>query len=267
MVKHIPKLLSRHNLGSTTCIRYQKLFLSTVATATTEEYNDIDHHNIVSTFNLFSIGIGPSSSRTVGPMSASKIFIQDLKQHNMLSKVYTLRVDMFGSLALTGKGHGTPESILMGIEGESAESVKTSTIQSRVQQIYTTHSIQLDGTHHIHFNPDRHLIFNYFKTLPQHLNGIRFCAFDSDANMIATNKYFIGGGFIVNEPTQLNYENTYHHAKKPICIDNQLGITVRLPFKSAQDLLQTCKRKNVGITQLVHENNVGQPKYSDKKCF
>ncbi|CAO3648895.1 unnamed protein product [Mucor hiemalis] len=249
----------------------QKSFLSTAAATEYAEYvgvdSNTDHHAVVSTFDLFSIGVGPSSSHTVGPMRASKIFINDLKEHNLLQRVHTLRVDMFGSLALTGKGHGTPEAILMGIEGETPDQVETSTIKARVEDIHINHSLRLDGTHRIHFNPDKHLVFNYFKTLPQHPNGLRFCAYDSDANMIATNEYFsIGGGFVVNEATQLDHgENVYYKRennqlsrKSALAQRSQQDIAavVALPFKNAEELIQVCKRENMTIAQVVFENEL-----------
>ncbi|KAL7322822.1 hypothetical protein PS15p_211772 [Mucor circinelloides] len=176
---------------------------------------------------------------------------------------------MFGSLALTGKGHGTPEAILMGIEGETPDQVETSTIKARVDDIHTNHSIHLDGTHRIHFNPDKHLIFNYFKTLPQHPNGLRFCAYDSDANMIATNEYFsIGGGFVVNEATQMDHgENVYYKRERMAARNNtrremaeqrsqQDIAVVSLPFKNAEELIQVCKRENMTIAQVVFENEL-----------
>lgn len=181
---------------------------------------------------------------------------------------------MFGSLALTGKGHGTPEAILMGIEGETPDQVETSTIKARIQDIHTNHSLRLDGTHRIHFNPDKHLVFNYFKTLPQHPNGLRFCAYDSDANMIATNEYFsIGGGFVVNEATQLDHgENVYYKRDTASLSTRQRGkqkaaaamaersqqdmAVVTLPFRNADELIQVCKRENMTIAQVVFENEL-----------
>ncbi|KAJ8654412.1 L-serine ammonia-lyase [Lichtheimia ornata] len=235
-----------------------------------QEQEVSDHHAVVSTFDLFSIGVGPSSSHTVGPMRAAKIFINDLKSHDVLDRVHTLRVDMFGSLALTGAGHGTPDAILMGIEGETPDLVETSTIKSRVEGIHTNKSIRLDGTHRIHFDPEKHLIFNYFKSLPQHPNGLRFCAFDENANMIATNEYFsIGGGFVVNDATQLDHgENVYYKeenkeettSSKDIIAESerrqQDAAVVSLPFRNSEELLQVCKRENMTIAQVVYENEL-----------
>ncbi|KAI9258526.1 L-serine ammonia-lyase [Sporodiniella umbellata] len=222
-----------------------------------------DHHAVVSTFDLFSIGVGPSSSHTVGPMRAAKIFINDLKEHKVLDKVKTLRIDLFGSLALTGDGHGTPDAILMGIEGEAPDVVETSTIQSRVQDIKTNQSIRLDGTHRITFNYEKNMVFNYFKTLPQHPNGLRFCAYDNEMNMVATNEYFsIGGGFVVNEATQLDHgENVYYKqtsSTDPVVAERreQDIAVVTLPFRNSEELLELCKRENMTIAQVVFENEL-----------
>ncbi|KAI9288797.1 L-serine ammonia-lyase [Umbelopsis sp. AD052] len=222
-----------------------------------------DHHAVVSTFDLFSIGVGPSSSHTVGPMRAAKIFIGDLKEANMLERVASLRIDMYGSLALTGDGHGTPDAILMGVEGEAPESVETSTIKSRVQDIHTNKSLRINGTHRIHFDPEKHLIFNYFQSLPQHPNGLRFCAYDKDTNLIATNEYFsIGGGFVVNDKTQMDHgENVYYKQdfseESSLADRQQQDIAVAaLPFKNAQELLEVCRRENMTIAQVVFENEL-----------
>ncbi|KAI8331767.1 L-serine ammonia-lyase [Chlamydoabsidia padenii] len=199
-----------------------------------EDPNAAEHHAVVSTFDLFSIGVGPSSSHTVGPMRAAKFFINDLKEHSLLDKVNSVRIDMFGSLALTGKGHGTDNAILMGIEGETPEGIETST----------------------------HLIFNYFKSLPQHPNGMRLCAFDKNTNMIATNEYFsIGGGFVVKEETQLDHgENVYYkqeNEKVDVAERKEQDVAVvSLPFRNAEELVAVCNRENMTIAQVVYENEL-----------
>ncbi|KAG0332014.1 hypothetical protein BG004_001420 [Podila humilis] len=225
-------------------------------------------HAVVSTFDLFSIGIGPSSSHTVGPMRAAKIFVDDLKEHSVLDKVSTLRIDLFGSLALTGIGHGTPDSILMGMEGESPESVETSTIQSRLKAIDEHKALTLNSTNRITFDPAKDLVFHYFESLPQHPNGMRFCAFDDKGDLLATNEYFsIGGGFVVNERTQLAHgDNAFYKGEKdkdtnsnkviPQTRRNQDLATAALPFTNAQELLELCKRENMTIAQVVYENEL-----------
>lgn len=150
----------------------------------------------------------------------------------------------------------------MGIEGETPDLVETRTIKSRVEGIHTNKSIRLNGTHRITFDPEKHLIFNYFKTLPQHPNGLRFCAYDANANLIATNEYFsIGGGFVVNEDTQLDHgENVYYkqEEKKNVVAERlqQDIAVVSLPFRNAEDLINVCKRENMTIAQVVYENEL-----------
>ena len=185
--------------------------------------------------------------------------------HSHIYVIYII-IDLFGSLALTGDGHGTPNAILMGIEGEAPDEVNTLTIPSRISDIKTNKSICLDGTHRIHFDYDKHMIFNYFKTLPQHPNGLRFCAFDEKSNMVATNEYFsIGGGFVVNEDTQLDHgENVYYKEesrkeKKDMVADDRRQqdiAVVSLPFSNAEELLKVCKRENMTIAQVVYENEL-----------
>ncbi|KAL1919292.1 uncharacterized protein VTP21DRAFT_1985 [Calcarisporiella thermophila] len=227
-----------------------------------EEIEDpAEHHAVVSTFDLFSVGIGPSSSHTVGPMRAAKIFINDLKRHQVLDKIHTMRIDLYGSLAMTGEGHGTPHAILMGMEGEEPETVDPSTIKPRIAAIHENNSLTLDGTHRIHFEPEKHLVFKFFESLPEHPNGMRFCAFDENGDLIATNKYFsIGGGFVVNERTQLAHgENVYYRDVEHNVTDSrsQQDLAVAaLPFKTAEDLLKVCRRENMSIAQVVYENEL-----------
>ncbi|KAI9481533.1 MAG: L-serine ammonia-lyase [Benjaminiella poitrasii] len=262
-------VLQSRTVPQSQLLLHSKRFISTTSSTVEEEENNVaaentnDHHAVVSTFDLFSIGVGPSSSHTVGPMRAAKIFITDLREHKVLDKVASLRVDLFGSLALTGVGHGTPEAILMGIEGESPDKVETSTIRSRVADIKSNKSIRLDGTHRISFDYDKNMLFNYFKTLPQHPNGLRFCAYDNNANMIATNEYFsIGGGFVVNAETQLDHgENVYYkqiNEKDAVVAERreQDVAVVSLPFRNSEELLAVCKRENMTIAQVVFENEL-----------
>ncbi|KAF9296750.1 hypothetical protein BGZ74_010185 [Mortierella antarctica] len=145
-------------------------------------------------------------------MRAARIFVTDLKHHHVLDKVASLRIDLFGSLALTGIGHGTPDVILMGMEGESPETVETSTIQARVTAIGERCALTLDSTRRIAFDPAKELVYHYLESLPQHPNGMRFCVFDEQGDLLATNEYFsIGGGFVVNDRTQLAHgDNVFY---------------------------------------------------------
>ncbi|TPX61827.1 L-serine ammonia-lyase [Powellomyces hirtus] len=221
-----------------------------------------DHHAVVSTFDLFSIGVGPSSSHTVGPMRAAKIFLEDLKNAGVLSRVRIMKVHLYGSLALTGEGHGTPNAILMGLEGEAPESVDAPSIPGRCRTIAETSSLNLNGTHAIDFHPSRDLIFHPDASLPQHPNGMRFLALDQTADLVACNEYFsIGGGFVVNEKTRVAHgENVYYMAYDTKDVEegrksqDVAVTTAALPFKNGLQLLDVCKREEMSIAQVVWEN-------------
>ncbi|KAJ1559365.1 hypothetical protein HK405_010912 [Cladochytrium tenue] len=163
-----------------------------------------DLHAVVSVFDLFSIGVGPSSSHTVGPMRAAKIFVEDLRLLALLQRVRQIRVDLFGSLALTGEGHGTPGAILMGLEGETPENVDALGIPGRVSTIKETSRLNLRGENLIKFEYTKHMNFHFGVNLPQHPNGMRLSCFDENGDLVATNEFFsIGGGFVVNERMQV----------------------------------------------------------------
>ncbi|KAJ1724205.1 hypothetical protein LPJ61_005758, partial [Coemansia biformis] len=253
-------------------------------------------HAVVSTFDLFSIGVGPSSSHTVGPMRAGRIFVRDLVDHKMLGKVASIKIDLYGSLALTGIGHGTPNATLMGLEGELPETVPTETIISRVEAMRETSTISLNGAHRIRFNPDKDMTLHHFESLPQHPNGMRFTVFDADGDMLATNEYFsIGGGFVVNEKTQVAHgENVFyrdskhdpHHTAVPMRggptapetvgaapamgqggteaepeaqVDERTQqdlVTAALPFSTGDDLIRLCEREGVSIAEVVFLNEL-----------
>ncbi|KWU41791.1 L-serine ammonia-lyase [Rhodotorula sp. JG-1b] len=166
-------------------------------------------HAVISAFDLFSIGVGPSSSHTVGPMRAAKIFVSDLQDLGILDKVHKLKVGLYGSLAATGKGHMTPEAIMMGLEGSDPETIEASTIGSRYNSILETGRLELDGRHSIAYSHDRDMLWR-MDPLPAHPNGMRFSVFDKEGTLMATNEYFsVGGGFVVNEQTQVD-ENLYY---------------------------------------------------------
>ncbi|RHZ72452.1 hypothetical protein Glove_242g116 [Diversispora epigaea] len=225
---------------------------------------DPEHHAVVSTFDLFSIGIGPSSSHTVGPMRAAKIFVKDLKNHKVFDEVTRIRIDLYGSLALTGKGHGTPNAIIMGMENESPESIDTTTIASRILKIQETEILNLGGTKPIQFNIENYLIFHYNESLPQHPNGMRFLSFDKHGDLLVSGEFFsIGGGFVINETTvQKHGDNAfykdYNNSSVDLRVKNQdEAVTfAALPFRTAEELLQVCKKENMSIAQVVYRNEL-----------
>jgi L-serine deaminase len=162
-------------------------------------------HAIISTFDLFSIGIGPSSSHTVGPMRAGNIFITDLQASGLLKRVNRIRIALYGSLALTGEGHMTPSALLLGLEGGDVESVDTAYVPQRFEEIKATKKLRLStvGTEcapqEIEFDYSRDFIWEWGRKLPMHSNGMRISVFDVNGDILATNDLFsVGGGFVVN---------------------------------------------------------------------
>ncbi|KAI1121366.1 L-serine ammonia-lyase [Nemania abortiva] len=169
-------------------------------------YSEADHeHAVISTFDLFSIGIGPSSSHTVGPMRAGNIFVADLKAAGLLHKVHKIRIAIYGSLALTGEGHMTPSALLLGLESADVETVDTSYVPTRFNQIknekklYLGHGLPEGEGKEIDFDYQRDFKWEWGRKLPLHSNGMRFTVFDKEGTMLATNDLFsVGGGFVVN---------------------------------------------------------------------
>ncbi|RYP41271.1 hypothetical protein DL767_001125 [Monosporascus sp. MG133] len=169
-------------------------------------YSEADHeHAVISTFDLFSIGIGPSSSHTVGPMRAGNIFVTDMIEAGLLQNVCKMRISIYGSLALTGEGHMTPSALLLGLEGADVETVDTAYVPARFAEIKQQKKLFLgrgsgDGKgKEIDFDYDRDFVWEWGKKLPLHSNGMRFRAFDKDGDQLATNDLFsVGGGFVVN---------------------------------------------------------------------
>ncbi|KAH7024967.1 serine dehydratase alpha chain-domain-containing protein [Microdochium trichocladiopsis] len=174
-------------------------------------YSEADReHAVISTFDLFSIGIGPSSSHTVGPMRAGNIFVADLAEAGLLDKVHKIRVTIYGSLALTGEGHMTPSALLLGLESADVETVDTAYVPRRFDEIKATGKLHLgrgfkgeeEGSsrgREIEFDYKKDFVWEWSKKLPLHSNGMRLMVFDENGDMLATNDMFsVGGGFVVN---------------------------------------------------------------------
>ncbi|KAJ7576787.1 L-serine ammonia-lyase [Mycena floridula] len=232
-------------------------------------------HAVISTFDLFSIGVGPSSSHTVGPMRASSIFIKDLEELNLLQKVKTVKIHLFGSLAATGKGHHTPQAILLGLEGSDPETIDCGTIPSRYDAIVEHKSLLLAGRHRIHYDMDRDMLWRWDQVLKTHPNGMRFSVFDENGDILATNEYFsVGGGFVVNEKTQVDENLFYkgvdktavhgarlnqHSLSDPVEIrspgsDATKDLHPPYPFESGSSLLALTRKHNMTIAQIVFDN-------------
>ena len=140
----------------------------------------------VSTFDLFKIGIGPSSSHTVGPMRAAARFVDKwLRQAGMLDRVARVRAQVFGSLAMTGRGHGTDKAVLMGLEGNLPNAIDPDLIPPALERISAGKCVRLGGTRDIAFDEKTDLVMNKRQKLPHHTNGMRFTAFDADGAVLA----------------------------------------------------------------------------------
>src|SRR5579862_6222214 len=140
----------------------------------------------ISLFDLFAIGIGPSSSHTVGPMKAANAFVTTLSKKNKLNTVNRIQIELFGSLAFTGKGHGTDKAILSGLEGKAPDTVAPDSIKTRATEILEQKKLHLLNQHAISFNYATDLIFNFKDLLPAHTNGMRFSAYDSTQQLISS---------------------------------------------------------------------------------
>ncbi len=200
----------------------------------------------ISVFDLYTIGIGPSSSHTVGPMRAAKRFLLQLQEAGQLDALGRLSVELFGSLASTGKGHGTDNAVLMGLEGEEPETVDPPSVLGRVAAIHEQHQIHPLGGAKLTFDPETDLVFRFGESLPQHPNGMRFTAFDATGSVIDTGIFYsVGGGFVVDE--------TEVDASDKLFTDVPV---VPYPFNSGRELLERCEQNGLDIWQVVLANEL-----------
>ncbi len=197
----------------------------------------------ISVFDLFSIGIGPSSSHTVGPMRAAQKFVQGLKQDNLLGEVVKVKADLYGSLGATGKGHGSDKAVMLGLEGELPESVDTGNVESRLESIRSTRHLNLLGEQSIKFDEKKQLIMHRRESLPFHSNGMTFGAFNAGGEELRKSTFYsVGGGFIVDESAEGSDRIVADDTKLPY------------PFHSAVDLLIHCTNQDMSISDLMMEN-------------
>ncbi len=198
----------------------------------------------VSTFDLYKIGIGPSSSHTVGPMRAAARFVERwLVEPGRLADVARVRAEVFGSLALTGRGHGTDKAVLMGLEGQWPDRIDPDIIPSALERIRGGRQVLLAGQHPIPFDEKRDLVMNKRQKLPFHTNGMRFTAYDAAGAEIATRDYYsVGGGFVVNQDEAAEDRIVADTTPQPY------------PFHSGDELLAQAARSGLTIAQIMFEN-------------
>ncbi|WP_105970529.1 L-serine ammonia-lyase [Streptomyces geranii] len=197
----------------------------------------------VSVFDLFSIGIGPSSSHTVGPMRAARLFARRLRGEEVLGAVASVRAELYGSLGATGHGHGTPKAVLLGLEGASPRTVDVEGADVRVEQIKESGRLRLLDDHEIAFSFDDDLVLHRRKTLPYHANGMTLWAYDAaGAELLSKTYYSVGGGFVVDEDAV---------GADRIKLDDT---PLKYPFRTGDELLRLAGETGLSISALMLEN-------------
>ncbi|HEY8429301.1 MAG TPA: L-serine ammonia-lyase [Sandaracinaceae bacterium] len=199
--------------------------------------------SFVSAFDLFKIGIGPSSSHTVGPMRAARRFCERLDEAGLSMRVAAIRVDLYGSLGYTGKGHGTDVAVMLGLEGEEPDRVDIDQVPARIARIQAERALRLHRGGTIRFDPREHIVFHRREKLPLHSNGMRFTALDADGAPLHERIYYsVGGGFVVTPDGVA--EGPGVHAE----------LEVPYPFANAKELLARCAESGLSIATLMMEN-------------
>ena len=195
----------------------------------------------VSVFDLFSIGIGPSSSHTVGPMRAAQAFAESLVVQGLLEEVAAVKVELYGSLAATGWGHGTDRAVVLGLEGHDPETVDTGLAADRTLTLGLQPRLSLAGGREIHFDLETDLVLRPLTHLPYHPNGMRFRALDDAGHPLASRtSYSVGGGFVIDEPAET--------------VENPILRTLPYPYTSAVELLDLCREAGLRISDIAWEN-------------
>lgn len=196
----------------------------------------------ISVFDIFKIGIGPSSSHTVGPMRAALQFVSKLEQQGLIGQAKRLRVELYGSLGATGKGHGTDKAVLLGLEGEAPDLIDPDIIPERLTRIRESATIKLLQRYPLMFDEKTDLLFHR-KLLPYHSNGMRFTVFDANgAELVQADYYSVGGGFVVTGATAASDRLSNDDTCLPY------------PFTSGDALLKLCARHNKPISALMLSN-------------
>lgn len=199
----------------------------------------------VSVFEMFKIGIGPSSSHTVGPMIAARRFLHEAKLRAVFERISELTVELFGSLALTGRGHATDRAVLFGLLGEEPNTIDLESVTAQVEEIRRSCRLSLLRRRPIEFDERRHLIFQHGENLPHHPNGLRFSARDRSGEIVYRRDYYsVGGGFVIAED----------EVSSPSCAAPDLPY----PYRSAQELLALAASHKIRIDELALANETAR---------
>ena len=194
----------------------------------------------ISVFEIIKPGIGPSSSHTMGPWRAAELFLDLLREQGVFDRVTGMQIDLYGSLAKTGLGHGTELAVLMGLSGEDFRTVDTRTLPDRVARIRAQKTLRLQHERDISFDPERDLVFNFDTTLERHPNGLQFAARSAQGPLLEARYYSVGGGFVVREGESDS--------------DDRDAKVTPYPCHTARAILENCRRLNVHLSELVFLN-------------
>ena len=201
----------------------------------------------VSVFDLFKIGIGPSSSHTVGPMRAARIFVTRLAHEGALERTARVKAEMYGSLGATGKGHGSDKAVLLGLAGHEPDTVDIEKVPGELEAMRANRQVLLGGSQPVAFDEAADLVMHRRETLPFHANGMRFTAFDAAGTEIENRVYYsVGGGFVVSDEVAADGSK-----QKTIAPDTTV---LPYPFHSGDDLLELTSRDKISIAELMRRN-------------
>ena len=213
--------------------------------------NPHDSYEPISVFDIFKIGIGPSSSHTLGPWRAAQRFIQSLKEKNFLDEVVGVEVLLYGSLAKTGHGHGTDVAVQLGLAGDDPVTFNVNNLNAKTDDIALMKKIILGGLHEIDFDPKEDIDFLITESLPYHPNALTFLAHLKTGNDIAETYYSVGGGFVNKEGEETSSGD---------------AVQLSFPIERADDLLHWCRKTGMTIYEVVMENeNAWRPESETKK--
>lgn len=197
----------------------------------------------ISVFDIFKIGIGPSSSHTVGPMRAASYFVRSLAGSAVLPDTRRIKVELFGSLGATGRGHGTPQAIIFGLQGEQPETIEVGSMPERLARIRESRQLALQAKHVISFDEARDLVLYQRKSLPFHSNAMIFSAYGDSGQLLSSKTYYsVGGGFVIDEAATDKAAIMQAHKQLPYA------------FKSADELLALCDSHAISISELMLVN-------------
>ena len=207
---------------------------------------------------MFSVGIGPSSSHTVGPMRAAKSFCDELTEKDELAKIDSIVVELFGSLGLTSKGHGTGKAVILGLLGFEPETVDVRQVEGILAEIEQTQKLKLNNTHSVKFPNQGAIVFHRRKSLPLHANGMTIHAYQKQQAIRSQTYYSIGGGFVVKHEDFQDAKNRSLEAEQR---------PLPYSFSSSAELITHCKENGLSVSALMLKNETTVRSISGKSCW